>query len=128
MNQCSERAARPFHAIDIPVSVDPVHYFLNERDDTRSSYYLEDAGIPYDSEDWGFGGGSTRLRNSKCRDWSSTGDASRGTLTSDSTVRVGITTTSVATAAVRVMMQEGVRAGAFNKVESDIVHSALELD
>lgn len=29
---------------------------------------------------------------------------------------------------VRVMMQEGVRAGAFNKVESQIVHSALQLD
>ena len=29
---------------------------------------------------------------------------------------------------VRVMMQEGVRAGAFNKVESQIVNSALELD
>ena len=29
---------------------------------------------------------------------------------------------------VRVIMQEGVRAGAFNKVESHIVHSALELD
>jgi putative hemolysin len=29
---------------------------------------------------------------------------------------------------VRIMMQEGVRAGAFNKVESHIVHSALELD
>jgi putative hemolysin len=29
---------------------------------------------------------------------------------------------------VRVLMQEGVRAGAFNKVESHIVHSALELD
>jgi len=29
---------------------------------------------------------------------------------------------------VRVMMQEGVRAGAFNTVESEIVHSALELD
>jgi putative hemolysin len=29
---------------------------------------------------------------------------------------------------VRVMMQEGVRAGAFNKVASEIVHSALELD
>ncbi len=29
---------------------------------------------------------------------------------------------------VCVMMQEGVRAGAFNKVESHIVHSALELD
>jgi putative hemolysin len=29
---------------------------------------------------------------------------------------------------VRVMMQEGVRAGAFHRVESEIVHSALELD
>ncbi len=29
---------------------------------------------------------------------------------------------------VRVLMQEGVRAGAFNKTESQIVHSALELD
>ncbi|MBL9128152.1 MAG: HlyC/CorC family transporter, partial [Verrucomicrobiales bacterium] len=29
---------------------------------------------------------------------------------------------------VRILMQDGVRAGAFNKVESQIVHSALELD
>jgi len=29
---------------------------------------------------------------------------------------------------VRVLMQEGVRAGAFNRIESHIVHSALELD
>lgn len=29
---------------------------------------------------------------------------------------------------VRLLMQEGVRAGAFNKVESQIIHSALELD
>lgn len=29
---------------------------------------------------------------------------------------------------VRVMMQEGLRAGAFNRVESHIVHSALQLD
>ncbi|MCC7375449.1 MAG: HlyC/CorC family transporter [Verrucomicrobiales bacterium] len=29
---------------------------------------------------------------------------------------------------VRVMMQEGVRAGAFNRIESQIVHGALELD
>ena len=35
------------HAIDIRVSVDPVHYFLNDRDDTRSSYYLEDAGTEF---------------------------------------------------------------------------------
>lgn len=35
------------HAIDIRVSVNPVHYFLNERDDTRSSYYLEDAATEF---------------------------------------------------------------------------------
>ena len=35
------------YAIDIRASVDPVHYFLNERDDTRSSYYLEDAATEF---------------------------------------------------------------------------------
>lgn len=35
------------HAVDIRVSVDPVHYFLNERDDVRSSYYLEDAATEF---------------------------------------------------------------------------------
>ena len=29
------------------MSVDPVHYFLNEREDTRSSYYLEDAATEF---------------------------------------------------------------------------------
>jgi hypothetical protein len=35
------------HAIDIRVSVDPVHYFLNDNEDTRSSYYLEDAATEF---------------------------------------------------------------------------------
>lgn len=35
------------HAVDIRISVDPVHYFLNEKDDTRSSYYLEDAATEF---------------------------------------------------------------------------------
>lgn len=35
------------HAIDIRVAVDPTHYFLNDRDDTRSSYYLEDAATEF---------------------------------------------------------------------------------
>jgi len=35
------------HAVDIRVSVDPVHYFLNERVDVRSSYYLEDAATEF---------------------------------------------------------------------------------
>lgn len=36
--------------------------------------------------------------------------------------------TSVTEDEVRVMMQEGLRAGAFNQIESRIVHGALELD
>jgi hypothetical protein len=35
------------HAVDVRVEVDPVHWFLNSRDDTRSSYYLEDAATEF---------------------------------------------------------------------------------
>lgn len=35
------------HAIDIRVDIDPIHWFLNDRDDTRSSYYLEDAATEF---------------------------------------------------------------------------------
>jgi hypothetical protein len=35
------------HAIDIRVDVDPVQWFLNDRDDTRSSFYLEDAATEF---------------------------------------------------------------------------------
>jgi len=35
------------HAVDIRVEVDPVHYFLNEREDVRTSYYLEDAATEF---------------------------------------------------------------------------------
>ena len=35
------------HAIDVRVSVDPVHWFLGEPSDTRSSYYLEDAATEF---------------------------------------------------------------------------------
>jgi hypothetical protein len=35
------------HAIDVRMSVDPIHYFLNDRSDTRSSYYLEDAATEF---------------------------------------------------------------------------------
>jgi hypothetical protein len=34
-------------AIDIRVEVDRVHWFLNDKDDTRSSYYLEDAATEF---------------------------------------------------------------------------------
>ncbi len=35
------------HAIDVRVKVNPVHWFLNGADDTRSSYYLEDVATEY---------------------------------------------------------------------------------
>lgn len=35
------------HAIDIRVDVDPVHWFLNTKEDTRSSYYLEDVATEF---------------------------------------------------------------------------------
>jgi hypothetical protein len=35
------------HAIDIRVAVDPIHWFLNDRKDTRSSFYLEDAATEF---------------------------------------------------------------------------------
>ncbi len=35
------------HAVDVRVEVDPVLWFLNDKDDTRSSYYLEDAATEF---------------------------------------------------------------------------------
>jgi hypothetical protein len=35
------------HAVDIRVNVNPVHWFLNGKEDTRSSYYLEDAATEF---------------------------------------------------------------------------------
>jgi hypothetical protein len=35
------------HAIDVRVSVDPIHWFLGDPSDTRSSYYLEDAATEF---------------------------------------------------------------------------------
>ncbi|MCG6118320.1 MAG: DUF2075 domain-containing protein [Aquimonas sp.] len=35
------------HAIDVRVKVDPVHWFLSGKDDTRSSYYLEDVATEF---------------------------------------------------------------------------------
>jgi hypothetical protein len=34
-------------AIDIRVDVNPVHWFLSDKDDTRSSFYLEDAATEF---------------------------------------------------------------------------------
>lgn len=35
------------HAVDVRVDVDPVQWFLNDADDTRSSYFLEDAATEF---------------------------------------------------------------------------------
>ncbi len=35
------------HAVDVRVEINPVHWFLNMADDTRSSFYLEDAATEY---------------------------------------------------------------------------------
>jgi len=44
------------HAIDVRVKANPVHWFLNGKEDVRSSYYLEDVGTEFDVQglelDW----------------------------------------------------------------------------
>ncbi|HOQ89573.1 MAG TPA: DUF2075 domain-containing protein, partial [Candidatus Hydrogenedentes bacterium] len=44
------------YAIDVRYAIDPVQWFLNEKDDVRSSYYLEDAASEFDIQglelDW----------------------------------------------------------------------------
>ncbi|MDH5634089.1 MAG: DUF2075 domain-containing protein [Gammaproteobacteria bacterium] len=44
------------HAIDVRVKADPVHWFLDGKDDVRSSYYLEDVATEFDVQglelDW----------------------------------------------------------------------------
>lgn len=44
------------HAIDVRAPTDPVHWFLDGREDTRSSFYLEDAATEFDVQglelDW----------------------------------------------------------------------------
>jgi hypothetical protein len=35
------------HAIDVRAPIDPVHWFMDDRDDTRSSFYLEDAATEF---------------------------------------------------------------------------------
>jgi hypothetical protein len=35
------------HAIDVRTEVDPVHWFLDDREDIRSSYYLEDCATEF---------------------------------------------------------------------------------
>jgi hypothetical protein len=45
---CSSKAMRlKPHAIDVRVKTDPILYFLGDRDDVRSSYYLEDCATEF---------------------------------------------------------------------------------
>lgn len=44
------------HAIDVRVKTNPIHWFLGDKEDVRSSYYLEDAATEFDVQgleiDW----------------------------------------------------------------------------
>jgi hypothetical protein len=61
------------HAVDVRIEVDPVHWFLNDRDDTRSSFYLEDAATEFQVQglelDWACVTWDADLRYSQ-PDWS----------------------------------------------------------
>jgi DUF2075 family protein len=35
------------HAIDVRATIDPIHWFLHDKDDVRSSYYLEDVATEF---------------------------------------------------------------------------------
>jgi hypothetical protein len=78
------------HAIDIRVSVDPVHWFLSGRDDTRSSYYLEDCATEFQVQglelDWTcvnwdadlrFGGSSWNYHDFRGSKWQNVNDRER---------------------------------------------------
>jgi len=60
------------HAIDIRVTIDPVHWFLNSDDDPRSSMYLEDAATEFQVQglelDWACVSWDADLRLRQ-RDW-----------------------------------------------------------
>ena len=61
------------YCIDVRVDVDPVKYFLADRADTRSSYYLEDAATEFQTQglelDWTLMSWDADLRRTKGR-WS----------------------------------------------------------
>jgi len=68
-------------AIDVRVMVDPVHWFLNDQEDTRSSYYLEDAATEFDVQglelDWALVAwdGDFRKEGDKWGNWSFCGSS-----------------------------------------------------
>lgn len=68
------------HAIDVRVSVNPIHWFLGDPSDTRSSYYLEDAATEFQVQglevDWACvtWDADLRLRNGRWSYHSFSGD------------------------------------------------------
>lgn len=68
------------YSIDIRVKTDPVHWFLNSKDDVRSSYYLEDVVTEFDIQglelDWVCMAWDAdfRFANNKWENWSFRGN------------------------------------------------------
>ena len=62
------------HAIDVRFNIDPVMWFLNDKDDTRSSYYLEDAATEFQVQglevDWACVTWDGDLRHQRDGSWS----------------------------------------------------------
>jgi hypothetical protein len=68
------------HAIDVRAPLDPVHWFLDDKTDVRSSYYLEDAATEFHVQglelDWAgvVWDGDFRFSPTGWRHWSFRGD------------------------------------------------------
>ena len=78
------------HAVDVRVVINPIHWFLNDADDTRSSFYLEDAATEYQIQglelDWvcvtwdadlRFDGNRWQYRSFNARGWQQVHKAER---------------------------------------------------
>ncbi len=78
------------HAIDVRVSIDPVHWFLADPDDPRSSHYLEDAATEFQVQglevDWAcvtwdadlrFGGGGWSHHAFRGKTWTTVHNVDR---------------------------------------------------
>ena len=78
------------YAVDVRVQVDPVHWFLNDRDDVRSSWFLEDAATEFQVQglevDWAcvtwdadlrFGGGAWTHHSFRGDKWTNVNKSER---------------------------------------------------
>jgi schlafen family protein len=77
------------HAIDVRVKTDPIHWFLDGKDDVRSSYYLEDVATEFQVQglelDWAcvVWDGDFRFRPNGWEHWSFRGKAWQRVLSLD---------------------------------------------